>query len=134
MTTQTARSIRFHSAGPSSVLAFDELPLLEPGDNEIRIKVQALGMNRAEIMFREGQYLETPVFPSRLGSEASGIVDAICPLMLEDSPPVTRPITLSIGPGARDTNVALSPVLILKSPKLWNRLAPTKLPRPSSMR
>lgn len=77
MTTQTARSVRFHSAGPSSVLVFDELPLVEPGKNEIRIQVQALGLNRAEIMFREGQYLETPVFPSRLGSEASGIVDAL---------------------------------------------------------
>jgi NADPH:quinone reductase-like Zn-dependent oxidoreductase len=77
MTTQTARIVRFHSAGPSSVLVFDELPLVAPGENEIRIQVQALGLNRAEIMFREGQYLETPVFPSRLGSEASGIVDAL---------------------------------------------------------
>lgn len=77
MTTQTARSIRFHSAGPSSVLVFDELPLVEPGDNEVRIRVQALGLNRAEIMFREGHYLETPVFPSRLGSEAAGVVDAL---------------------------------------------------------
>ena len=55
MTTSTARSIRFHSVGPASVLSFDELPLLDPGENEIRIRVQAIGLNRAEIMFREGK-------------------------------------------------------------------------------
>ena len=38
----------------------------EPGEGEVRIKVEAIGLNRAEVMFRQGQYLEAPVFPSRL--------------------------------------------------------------------
>jgi NADPH:quinone reductase-like Zn-dependent oxidoreductase len=48
-----------------------------PINDEVRIKVKAIGLNRAEIMFREGQYLETPEFPSRLGYEVSGVVEAI---------------------------------------------------------
>ncbi|GMQ88000.1 MAG: hypothetical protein BMS9Abin08_1215 [Gammaproteobacteria bacterium] len=36
-------------------------------------------MNRAEVMFREGQYLESPDFPSKLGYEASGVIEAVGP-------------------------------------------------------
>ena len=49
----------------------------QPSADEVRISVQAIGLNRAEVMFREGAYLETPVLPSRLGYEAAGIVDAV---------------------------------------------------------
>jgi len=37
-----------------------------------RIAVKAPGLNRAEAMFRMGQYLEKPKFPARLGYEAAG--------------------------------------------------------------
>ncbi|HEV3209105.1 MAG TPA: alcohol dehydrogenase catalytic domain-containing protein [Chthoniobacterales bacterium] len=35
--------------------------------------------NRAEVMFRSGQYLEQPEFPSGLGYEASGTVEEVGP-------------------------------------------------------
>ncbi|VAW64044.1 Quinone oxidoreductase, partial [hydrothermal vent metagenome] len=38
---------------------------------------EAIGINRAEVMFRNGAYLETPQLPSRLGYEAAGVVDAV---------------------------------------------------------
>lgn len=38
--------------------------------------MQALGLNRAECMFRAGMYLEGATFPTRLGHEAAGIVAA----------------------------------------------------------
>ena len=63
--------------GPAEVLQFDELPLPEPGPGEVRIRVKAIGLNRAEIMFRNGQYLETPVPPAKNGYEASGIIDGV---------------------------------------------------------
>ena len=37
----------------------------------------AIGLNRAEVMFREGKYPEKPVFPSRIDYEASGTIDAV---------------------------------------------------------
>ena len=67
--------VRFHETGAADVLKIEDLPLTEPGEGEIRIKVEAIGLNRAEVMFRQGQYLETPEFPSRIGYEAAGIVD-----------------------------------------------------------
>ncbi|MEE9424417.1 MAG: zinc-dependent alcohol dehydrogenase family protein [Methylococcales bacterium] len=69
--------IRFHETGTAEVLMVENLPVTEPGESEIRLKVKAIGLNRAEVMFRQGQYLEAPEFPSRIGYEAAGIVDAL---------------------------------------------------------
>jgi NADPH:quinone reductase-like Zn-dependent oxidoreductase len=77
--SNTVKIVRFHKTGPAEVLQFDELPLPEPGPGEILLRVKALGLNRAEIMFRNGQYLETPVPPSQNGYEAAGIIEAVGP-------------------------------------------------------
>jgi NADPH:quinone reductase len=70
--------VRFHQFGEADVLQLDELPIAEPGKGEIRLKVEAIGLNRAEIMFRKGAYLEAPdKFPSTLGYEAAGVIDAV---------------------------------------------------------
>ncbi len=69
--------VRFHETGGAEVLKLEDLPLAEPEKGEVRLKVEAIGLNRAEIMFRKGQYLETPELPSRLGYEAAGIIDAV---------------------------------------------------------
>ena len=71
--------VRFHETGAAEVLKLEELPLTEPGPGEVRLQVEAIGLNRAEVMFRQGQYLETPELPSRIGYEAAGIVDAVGP-------------------------------------------------------
>jgi NADPH:quinone reductase-like Zn-dependent oxidoreductase len=71
--------VRFHQTGGPDVLKTSEEPLGEPKAGEVRLRVQALGLNRAEAMFRSGTYLEAAQLPSRLGYEAAGIVDAIGP-------------------------------------------------------
>ena len=71
--------VRFHRTGSADVLKLEELPAEDPGKGEVRLKIEAIGLNRAEVMFRQGQYLETPELPSRLGYEAAGIVDAVGP-------------------------------------------------------
>jgi len=71
--------IRFHEMGGADVLKVENVPLTEPSQGEVRLKVESIGLNRAEVMFRQGQYLEKPELPSRLGYEASGIVDAVGP-------------------------------------------------------
>lgn len=71
--------IRFHETGGPDVLEIENLPLIEPGEGEVRLKVETFSLNRADVMFRQGQYLEEPELPSRLGYEAAGIVDAVGP-------------------------------------------------------
>ncbi|MBB5346123.1 zinc-dependent alcohol dehydrogenase family protein [Tunturibacter empetritectus] len=75
----TVKMVRFHKIGGPEVLQFDDLPLPEPRKGEVRLRVRAIGLNRAESMFLHDRYLETPVLPSTNGYEASGIVEAVGP-------------------------------------------------------
>jgi len=52
--------VRFHATGDADVLKVEDSPLTEPAGGEVRLKVEAIGLNRAEVMYRRGQYLETP--------------------------------------------------------------------------
>lgn len=78
-TAATAKICRFHKTGGPEVLQLEDLPIPEPGAGEVRLRVQAIGLNRAEVMFRQGLYLEQPALPSKLGYEASGTVEAVGP-------------------------------------------------------
>jgi len=60
-------------------LKIHEEPIPEPGKGEVLLKVKAIGLNRAEVMFRKGEYLESAVLPSKLGYEAAGVVEAVGP-------------------------------------------------------
>ena len=72
-----ARKILFYETGPAEVLKIVEVPTPEPGAGEIRIRVKAIGLNRAEINFRAATYGPPPAFPAQLGLEASGEIDAV---------------------------------------------------------
>jgi NADPH:quinone reductase-like Zn-dependent oxidoreductase len=72
-----SRTIKFAQAGGPEVLEFIEVEVPAPGPHEVRIKVKAIGINRAESMWRNDKYVESPIFPAGLGYEAAGIVDAV---------------------------------------------------------
>jgi NADPH:quinone reductase-like Zn-dependent oxidoreductase len=72
-----ARHVRFHATGGPEVLKIEEVQTPEPKAGEVRIRVHALGLNRAESMYRSGRYVIEPVFPATLGYEASGYIDAV---------------------------------------------------------
>lgn len=71
------RVIRFHETGGPEVLRIEDIDIPGPGPNEVQIRVKALGLNRAEALFRAGTYIETPIFPARLGLEAAGVVETV---------------------------------------------------------
>jgi NADPH:quinone reductase-like Zn-dependent oxidoreductase len=72
-----SRVIKFAKAGGPEVLEFVEVQVPAPGPTEVLIKVKAIGINRAEAMWRVDDYIERVKFPAGLGYEAAGIVDAI---------------------------------------------------------
>jgi len=73
-----SRTIKFAKAGGPEVLEFVNKEVAAPGPAEVRIKVKAIGINRAESMWRNDKYIETPVtYPAGLGYEAAGTVDAV---------------------------------------------------------
>jgi NADPH:quinone reductase-like Zn-dependent oxidoreductase len=71
--------VRFDQVGGTEVLRFEEERSKQPGKGEVRLKVQAVGLNRAESMFMRGQYLEQPKLPAGTGYEAAGVVEAVGP-------------------------------------------------------
>jgi NADPH:quinone reductase-like Zn-dependent oxidoreductase len=72
-----SRVVRFHQTGGPEVLKIEDLEVGVPGPSEIRVRVEAIGLNRAEANFRSETYLDQPRLPARLGYEASGIVEAL---------------------------------------------------------
>ncbi|WP_197379428.1 zinc-dependent alcohol dehydrogenase family protein [Mycolicibacterium mengxianglii] len=72
-------AVRFHTLGGPEVLELEEVEVPPPGNGEVRIRTRALGLNRAEAMFRTGDYLDDPVLPQGLGYEAAGVVESIGP-------------------------------------------------------
>lgn len=72
-----ARTIRFHRHGSPDVLTIEDIDIPSPGPGEVRIRTKALGLNRAEALFRSGSYIEQAQFPSGLGFEAAGLVESV---------------------------------------------------------
>jgi NADPH:quinone reductase-like Zn-dependent oxidoreductase len=72
-----SRTIKFARAGGPEVLEFVETQVPPPGPSQVRIKVKAIGINRAEAMWRVDDYIEPVKFPAGLGYEAAGVVDAV---------------------------------------------------------
>ena len=79
MGKETVKIVRFHELGGAEVLKLEDMALPEPGKGEVRLRVKAIGLNRAEVMFRQGKYLQHPELPSKIGYEASGTVEAVGP-------------------------------------------------------
>lgn len=61
--------------GPEN-LQYIDIPKPEPGDGEVLVKVEAIGVNYIDTYFRTGLY-KAPETPVKLGSEASGTVAAV---------------------------------------------------------
>lgn len=72
-----ARVVRFDHVGGPEVLRFEAVEPAPPPPGEVRIRVKALGVNRAEVLLRTGSYIETAPSPSGLGLEAAGVVEAL---------------------------------------------------------
>src|SRR5262245_66684223 len=71
------RAIRVSATGGPDALQLEDIPISEPGPGQVRIKVEAAGVNFVEIYQRKGQYkLPLPFTP---GGEAAGPVDAVGP-------------------------------------------------------
>lgn len=69
------RAIQAVRAGGPEVLEAIDLPMPTPGPGQIRIRHEAVGLNFIDIYQRSGLY---PIpFPSVLGLEGAGIVDAV---------------------------------------------------------
>ena len=65
--------------GGPEVLAPVEVPIPVPGPREVLIRVTAAGLNRPDLMQREGKYPPPPGAPDIPGLEVSGTIEACGP-------------------------------------------------------
>lgn len=78
------KAVRVHQFGGLEALNVEDIPIPEPGENEARIKTEAIGVNFLDIYQRIGRYQGSP--PFTLGQEAAGIIDAVGPNVTDLKP------------------------------------------------
>src|SRR5690349_12710259 len=66
------KAVRFVESGR---LAFDDLPIVDPGPLEVRVRPLAVGICGTDARILEGAYYATPGVV--LGHEVAGIIDAV---------------------------------------------------------
>ncbi len=71
------RAIFAPEPGGPAALQRQDVPRPEPGPGQVRFKVTAAGVNRPDIIQRQGLYPPPPGAPASLGLEASGVIDAV---------------------------------------------------------
>ncbi|SDD15511.1 NAD(P)H-quinone oxidoreductase [Auraticoccus monumenti] len=71
------RAVRCEGAGGPEVLGIGEVADPSPGPGEVLVRVRAAGVNRADLLQRQGHYPPPPGAPETLGLECSGTVAAV---------------------------------------------------------
>lgn len=69
------KAIRIHQTGGPEVLSYEDAPLPEPGPGEVRVKIEAAGLNYIDTYHRAGLYPAPR--PFILGMEGAGVVDKV---------------------------------------------------------
>ncbi len=64
---------------PAEAFELRELPDPEPGPGQVRIAVEAFGLNYADVSARQGTYADAPPPPGVIGYEVVGHVDKLGP-------------------------------------------------------
>ena len=80
MSAKTMRAMIFHESGGPEVLCLEEVPVPQPKADEALIRVHACGVNRLDLLVREGSSPAPPAqikFPHISGSEVAGEVAAL---------------------------------------------------------
>lgn len=72
-----ARRVEFTKAGSPSTIRVAEMPMPEPKQGQVRVKVAFAGINFADLLMRLGFYQPRPPYPFTPGYEVSGIIDAL---------------------------------------------------------
>jgi NADPH:quinone reductase-like Zn-dependent oxidoreductase len=71
------KAVRVHKFGGPEVIVIDELPIPSPGRGELVVRVAAAGVGPWDALVREGKSKVSPPPPLTLGSDLSGVVEAV---------------------------------------------------------
>ncbi|MCP3399447.1 zinc-dependent alcohol dehydrogenase family protein [Bradyrhizobium sp. CCGB20] len=121
------RAVRFHQHGGPEVLRIETVDVAPPVRGEVQIRVRALGLNRAEALLRRGTYIETATFPSGLGLEAAGIVEAVgmdvAGLVPGDTVSIVPPLSMVLWPAYAELATFPAELVVKHPPELGFEMA-----------
>lgn len=71
------KAVQFERVGGPEVIRVVDSPIPAPNRGEVRVRVEACGLNFSDIMIRQGRYVMEVPFPYSVGREFSGRIDAV---------------------------------------------------------
>ncbi len=74
---QTMKAVVLHEHGGPEVLTVEEIPKPSPASKELLVKIEACAVNHLDIWVRKGGPAFRLEYPHRLGSEISGVIEAV---------------------------------------------------------
>ncbi|KAK5795843.1 hypothetical protein VI817_005128 [Penicillium citrinum] len=102
--------------GPATSLFMDSIPKPVPADGEAIVKIKAFGLNRMDLLQREGLYPLPPQAPETMGVEFSGIVEEFGGQAHEDFKVGDEVLGLAYG-GAYAEYITVSTKMLVHKPK-----------------
>ncbi|KZF20116.1 NADPH2:quinone reductase [Xylona heveae TC161] len=123
---ETMRAIGIkNGSGPADALFVDTIPKPVPKGSEVIVKVKAFGLNRMDLLQREGKYPVPSQAPATMGVEFSGIIESRTNEDAERSFKVGDEVFGLAYGGAYAEYVAVSTHMLLHKPKSlsWEQAA-----------
>ncbi|APO96116.1 quinone oxidoreductase family protein [Xanthomonas vesicatoria] len=108
------KAVRFHQHGGTDVLTYEEVADPRAGDGEVLIKIEAVGLNFADVMRRRGDYIEASPTPYTLGLEVAGTVAAVGTGVTHLA--VGTPVLATPGVGGYAQYIALPAAMVIPLP------------------
>jgi len=102
MPTTVTRVIRIERLGAPEVLVEREVPLADPGPDEVHLRIQAAGVNFADLVMRAGLYGTVPDMPFSPGFEVAGVVERVGSAVRDWAPGDRAVAAVRFGGYARD--------------------------------
>ncbi len=110
------RAVVITRPGGPEVLEVHEVAMPEPAADQVRVRVRAAGLNRADLLQRQGGYAAPPGSPADIpGMEFAGEVDAVGPLVSRWKP--GQRVMGIVGGGAQAEYVLTHEGLLIEIPE-----------------
>jgi len=106
------RAIRPETTGGPEVMTLTDYPTPEPGPGEVRVRIEAAGVNFIDIYRRSGQYKVD--LPIAMGLEGAGVIEAVGPGGV-DFKPGDR-VAWAAGPGSYATHAVIPAARLVPVP------------------
>ncbi|KAL4779159.1 hypothetical protein BJX76DRAFT_352038 [Aspergillus varians] len=105
-----------NGSGPAESLYIDNIPTPTPGPSQALVQIKAFGLNRMDLLQREGKYPLPPQAPSTLGVEFSGTIAALGDGATEDFKVGDEVFGLAYG-GAYAEYIAVATGMLIHKPR-----------------